>query len=195
MTKLGKAAVKAAAITCLAGCFFLANPYEPVVTEQQVYEMSTAAAGNFLEMSILKNTASEDMVNLNGNREVAGIAAIVSGDLDLQADSMAAGSAEAADSKEKDSAAVQKTETDDQKEAQAAETEKILQQCRTQTQKIRKQTLQKQRRFLSQRMWKTPLISGKSLMKSQMLWVNYSEDVQQRSPVKKVTGMRSVPVR
>ena len=126
MTKLGKVAVKAAAVTCLAGCFFLANPCEPVVKEELVYEMSTASAGNVLELSILENIASDDMVNLNGNREVAGIAAVVSGDLDIRTDNTVTGSGKAADTTEKDSAAVQKTETDDQKEAQAAETEKII---------------------------------------------------------------------
>lgn len=83
MTKLGKAAVKAAAITCLAGCFFLANPYSPVVKEQQSYEMSIANAGNILEVGTLERNTSKDSVNLNGNREVAGLAAIISGKLEL----------------------------------------------------------------------------------------------------------------
>lgn len=83
MTKLGKAAVKAAAITCLAGCFFLANPYSPVVKEQQSYEMSIANAGNILEVGTLERNTSKDSVNLNGNREVAGLAAIISGELEL----------------------------------------------------------------------------------------------------------------
>lgn len=83
MTKLGKAAVKAAAITCLAGCFFLANPYSPVVKEQQSYEMSIANAGSILEVGTLERNTSKDSVNLNGNREVAGLAAIISGELEL----------------------------------------------------------------------------------------------------------------
>lgn len=83
MTKLGKAAVKAAAITCLAGCFFLANPYGSVVNEQQSYEMSIANAGNILEVGTLERNTSKDSVNLNGNREVAGLAAIISGELEL----------------------------------------------------------------------------------------------------------------
>ena len=81
MTKLGKAAVKAAAITCLAGCFFLANPYGSVVNEQQSYEMSIANAGSILEVGTLERNTSKDSVNLNGNREVAGLAAINSGEL------------------------------------------------------------------------------------------------------------------
>ncbi len=83
MTKLGKAAVKAAAITCLAGCFFLANPYGSVVNEQQSYEMSIANAGSILEVGTLERNTSKDSVNLNGNREVAGLAAIISGELEL----------------------------------------------------------------------------------------------------------------
>lgn len=127
MTKLGKVAVKAAAITCLAGCFFLANPYEPVVKEEQVYEMSIAGAGNILELSVLENAASGDMVNLNGSREVAGIAAVVSGSLDIQADNTAtAGSGKAADTTEEASESEQKSDTDDQKKAEAAETEKMI---------------------------------------------------------------------
>lgn len=84
MTKLGKAAFKAAAITCLAGCFFLANPYAPVVEEQQSYERSVANAGNILEVGILENKTSTDSVNLNGSREVAGLAAVISGELELK---------------------------------------------------------------------------------------------------------------
>lgn len=126
MTKLGKAAVKAVAVTCLAGCFFLANPYEPVVKEQQVYEMSIAGAGNFLETGILENTSSEEKVNLNGNREVAGLAAVVSGELDIQTEGTAGNSPkETAGTAEKDSAAVQDTKTDGQK-AEAAKTEKVI---------------------------------------------------------------------
>ncbi len=125
MTKLGKAAVKAVAVTCLAGCFFLANPYEPIVKEQQVYEMSTAGAGYFLEIGTLENVASEDLVNLNGNHEVAGIAAIISGDLDLQAAGTATGFVKAAETTAEDSAAVQNTETEDQK-AETAEAEKVI---------------------------------------------------------------------
>lgn len=126
MTKLGKAAVKAVAVTCLAGCFFLANPYEPVVKEQQVYEMSTANTGNYLEIGVLKNVASDEMVNLNGNREVAGVAAVVSGDLDIKAnDTAETGSVEATGTKEEASADEQKTETDSQ-ESKAAEEEKVI---------------------------------------------------------------------
>lgn len=126
MTKLGKAAVKAVAVTCLAGCFFLANPYEPVVKEQQVYEMSTANTGNYLEIGVLKNVASDEMVNLNGNREVAGVAAVVSGDLDIKAnDTAETGSVKATGTKEEASADEQKTETDSQ-ESKAAEEEKVI---------------------------------------------------------------------
>ena len=126
MTKLGKAAAKAVVVTCLAGCFFLANPFEPVVKEQQVYEMSTVNAGNYLEVDVLKYIASDEKVNLNGNREVAGVAAIVSGDFDIKADDKAAsGSDKATGAKEETAAEMQMTKTGSQKN-EAAKEEKVI---------------------------------------------------------------------
>ncbi|MDY4970376.1 MAG: cell wall hydrolase [Lachnospiraceae bacterium] len=124
MTKLGKAAAKAVMATCLAGCFFLANPYEPVVKEQQVYEMSIANAGSYLEIGVLNNIASDEMVNLSGNREVAGVAAVTSGDLDFTVND-SAGSGKATGTNEEASANGQKAETDSQKN-EAAEEEKVI---------------------------------------------------------------------
>ena len=60
MTKLGKTAAAAMKVACLSGCFVLANPYTVHAAE-------------------LVNT-SRDSVSLNQNREVAGLAAVMSGD-------------------------------------------------------------------------------------------------------------------
>ena len=121
MTKLGKAAVKAAAVVCLTGSFFLANPYGTVVKEQQDYVMSVAKSGNVLELGLLE-AASKDEVNLDGNHEVAGLAAVMSGDLDLDKteaqDTAETESGKAADSSEEMSEsgdkADQNTKADDQ---------------------------------------------------------------------------------
>lgn len=131
MTKLGKAAVKAAAVVCLTGSFFLANPYGTVVKEQQDYVMSVAKSGNILELGLLE-AASKDEVNLDGNHEVAGLAAVMSGDLDLDKteaqDTAETESGKAADSSEETSEskdkAAQETKADAQEtKADAQETE------------------------------------------------------------------------
>ena len=64
MTKLGKTAAAAMKVACLSGCFVLANPYTVHAAE-------------------LVNT-SRDSVSLNQNREVAGLAAVMSGDFSFK---------------------------------------------------------------------------------------------------------------
>ena len=64
MTKLGKTAAAAMKVACLSGCFVLANPYTVNAAE-------------------LVNT-SRDSVSLNQNREVAGLAAVMSGDFSFK---------------------------------------------------------------------------------------------------------------
>lgn len=124
MTKLGKAAVKAAVVVCLTGSFFLANPYGTVVQEQQDYVMSVANSGNVLELSLLE-AASKDKVNLDGNHEVAGLAAVMSGDLNLDKteaqDTAETESGKAADSS--DEKPVSKDEAKESTKADAKETE------------------------------------------------------------------------
>lgn len=84
MTKLGKAAVTAVSVACLSGCLFLANPFNPVVEKQQVYE-NTVAYTEYLQNRSSIVYASADHVDVSENREVAGFAALVSGDLDIHA--------------------------------------------------------------------------------------------------------------
>ena len=137
MTKLGKAAIRAAAVACLTGSFFLANPYEPVVKEQQEYVMSTAKSGNILELGLLE-AASKDGVNLDGNHEVAGLAAVMSGEFELDetqaqetAETESGKSAESSeDSVSKEEAVSEKTTEEDtkaaDKETEAAKEEKVI---------------------------------------------------------------------
>ena len=127
MTKLGKAAAAAVAVGCLAGGFFLANPSEPLVMEQQVYEMPLSHAQQILDLAVMEKEADNgEAVSLNSNREVAGVAAVLSGNLDLsqvQANTGAvAGYAKIAESSNASSetaaSADQKTETQNEKAAQ-----------------------------------------------------------------------------
>lgn len=83
MTKLGKAAVTAMSVACLSGCLFLANPFSPVVEEQQVYENTVAHAGYLQNQSHIVY-ASAGHVDVNENREVAGFAALISGELEME---------------------------------------------------------------------------------------------------------------
>ncbi|MDO5410738.1 MAG: cell wall hydrolase [Lachnospiraceae bacterium] len=86
MTKLGKAAAIAMAVTCLAGNFFITDSFKPVTTQQQVYESTAAYADNVQKLNVMKKATAEDLVNLTGNREVAGLAAVMSGTLDIKSE-------------------------------------------------------------------------------------------------------------
>lgn len=127
MTKLGKAAATAAVVACLSGGFFLANPYGTAVKEQQDYRMSTANSGYVLELGILE-AASGDQVNLNGNHEVAGLAAVMSGDFDFDSteaqDTAESGSSKDANTSGKGSASKENTEQSTEDESQKAEAAK-----------------------------------------------------------------------
>lgn len=120
MTKLGKAAATAVAVTCLSGCFFLNNPFGSTVTEQRDYKMDISYANSVLQVSTLERAASDDSVNLNGNREVAGLAAIMSGDLEFNGMK-----AETTDDKTAETTETAKT-TETVKTAETAEEEKII---------------------------------------------------------------------
>lgn len=99
MTKLGKTAAAAMTVACLSGCFVLANPYTAYAAE-------------------LVNT-SKDSVSLNQNREVAGLAAVMSGDFSFkitdtqnaESSSVAEESSDANQSETADDAAVITAET------------------------------------------------------------------------------------